>query len=60
LILVEFSDVIFSLDSIPAIFAVTTDPNPFVLLITKHESWHPIFPKNTECKQTFLQNNSSW
>ncbi|OZI13812.1 hypothetical protein CE195_12725 [Sodalis-like symbiont of Philaenus spumarius] len=21
---------------------------------------HPIFPKKTECKQTVLQNNSSW
>ncbi|WP_300004609.1 TerC family protein [uncultured Cedecea sp.] len=30
LILVEFSDVIFALDSIPAIFAVTTDP--FIVL----------------------------
>lgn len=30
LIIVEFSDVIFSLDSIPAIFAVTTDP--FIVL----------------------------
>ena len=30
LIMVEFSDVIFSLDSIPAIFAVTTDP--FIVL----------------------------
>ena len=30
LILVEFSDVIFAVDSIPAIFAVTTDP--FIVL----------------------------
>jgi len=30
LILVEFSDVIFAVDSIPAIFAITTDP--FIVL----------------------------
>ncbi|EHU4269316.1 TerC family protein [Salmonella enterica] len=32
LIMVEFSDVIFAVDSIPAIFAVTTDP--FIVLIS--------------------------
>src|SRR5690606_17595272 len=30
LVLVEFSDIIFAVDSIPAIFAITTDP--FILL----------------------------
>ncbi|OZI14635.1 hypothetical protein CE195_07385, partial [Sodalis-like symbiont of Philaenus spumarius] len=37
---------------------INIEQNPFVLVITKHQSWHPLFPKNTKCKQTFLQNNS--
>jgi hypothetical protein len=32
--------------------------NPFILVITEHQSWHPVLPQKTGCKQLSSQANS--